>query len=441
MIWIIYGVVVLVLSGLIGLHLGRFHAAYTEMTGMMAGMTMGMLNGFLLGYAAAGLFGNMFWGNLFGILLGTALGCFFGRAGGLMGIMDGGMGGVMGGSMGAMLMVMLVWPAFMYWTAALLALVYLLGMAGLILIIEQSAPQYAVLHRLLPLFSRAANIRAASQTRRAPIDDYYTFLGVGQDANSEQITTAYLNQLSIADEETVARAERAYSILTDPNRRRVYDTRLAASQAAGDCCPPAPAPAPTQRVRTSATVVAPVATKQPASKPVSRPASRPKRPVKKEPPISWVGGTAAFGIAALLIGWWLFTQGSAGSSAPVTNAFTDNGVALPAEFVQKLEAKAVNVPLATDGKQAINLVVNGDSMSYKPDVIRVKQGTPVHFNLSTEGRDPGCGRFVGLRGLGVHAIANPGEITTLDFTPAQSGIFQINCNMQMMNPGYLIVTE
>ena len=29
----------------------------------------------------------------------------------------------------------------------------------------------------------------------------------------------------------------------------------------------------------------------------------------------------------------------------------------------------------------------------------------------------------------------------MDFTPAQSGIFQINCNMQMMDPGYLIVTQ
>ena len=29
----------------------------------------------------------------------------------------------------------------------------------------------------------------------------------------------------------------------------------------------------------------------------------------------------------------------------------------------------------------------------------------------------------------------------MDFTPAQPGIFQINCGMQMMDPGYLIVTQ
>ncbi len=29
----------------------------------------------------------------------------------------------------------------------------------------------------------------------------------------------------------------------------------------------------------------------------------------------------------------------------------------------------------------------------------------------------------------------------MDFTPTQAGVFQINCGMQMMEPGYLIVTN
>ena len=60
-------------------------------------------------------------------------------------------------------------------------------------------------------------------------------------------------------------------------------------------------------------------------------------------------------------------------------------------------------------RQTLDLVVNGTTMSYKPSVIQVKQGVPVRFNLSVEGRDPGCGRFVGLRGLGEHGIATPGR--------------------------------
>ncbi|MEO8289314.1 MAG: cupredoxin domain-containing protein [Chloroflexota bacterium] len=472
MAWIIYSAAVLIISGVIGLHLGRFREAYTEMTGMMAGMTMGMLNGFVLGYAAAGLFASMFWGNLFGIILGTALGCYFGRAGGLMGIMDGGMGGVMGGSMGAMLMVMLVWPNFIFWTAVLLGLVYLVGMLGLVALIEQSSPEHAALHRVLPMFTRAvaaeateAAALASTPERRAPIEDYYSFLGVTSSSTGAEITAAYLHQLSVADGTSVDKAERAISILTDPVRRKAYDARLAQSQAAGDCCPPprrkrteaavstvSPALAQAVGITAAAYVSNPAAGQSARNKPANESAlaarrrTRPdtvrrQKPAQKEAPISWVGGVAAFVIAFMLLGWWLFNQGQALSNAANNGVFTDNGAALPAEFVQKLQTQAVVAPLSTGGTQAIDVVVNGDSMSYKPSVIKVKQGTPVQFRLSVQGRDPGCGRFVGIRGLGAHGIANPGENTTLDFTPTQSGVFQINCNMQMMNPGYLIVTN
>ncbi len=82
MTWIVYALVVLGVSIVIGLHLGRFRIAYTEMSGMMLGMAMGMLNGFLLGYAAAAFSSSMFWGNLLGMLLGLGLGIYYGRSGG-----------------------------------------------------------------------------------------------------------------------------------------------------------------------------------------------------------------------------------------------------------------------------------------------------------------------------------------------------------------------
>jgi len=466
MAWIILGIIVLLMSGLIGLHLGRFREAYTEMTSMMAGMIMGMLNGFLLGYAAAGLFNSMFWGNLFGIVLGTSIGCYFGRAGGLMGMMDGGMGGVMGGSMGAMLLLMLVWPQYIAWTAGLLALVYLVGMAGLVALIEKSAPEQAARHILLPLFTRATPagqppLQAAS-IRRAPIDDYYLFLGIGHDATGEQITSAYLEQLSIADQETVARAERAYSTLTDPNRRRAYDARLSASIARGDCCPP-PRREPAAPVAAAVAVAAtpqsqPHITRRPTAK-IAAPSSRPpsknssaRQPVggrrssdvgrpSNEPPISWVGVVAALCIATTLLIWWLFAQGHAATGTPASPAAAGNASALSPAVVQRLESQAVTVPVASDGRQTLDFVVNGTSRSYKPSVIKVKQGVPVRFNITVEGADPGCGRYVGMKGLGVHAIASPGESVPMDFTPAQTGIFQINCDMQMMDPGYVIVTE
>ncbi|HET9496654.1 MAG TPA: cupredoxin domain-containing protein [Chloroflexia bacterium] len=481
--WLIYGAVVIVISVLIGLHLGRFREAYTEMTGMMAGMTMGMLNGFLLGYTAAAITGSMFWGNLFGMLLGTALGAYYGRAGGLMGIMDGAMGGVMGGSMGAMLLVMLVWPPFIMWTAALLAVVYIAGMAGLVALIEKSAPEHAAFHKVLPMFARAVSNEVREQSARtasgpAYFDDYYTFLGVDRDATPDEITNAYLEQLSLADEATVARAERAYSILTDPVRRRAYNTRLDSHIAAGDCCPPgqkkpvtrAAASASTPAEKAPAAVAAEVPARRKATAQVQAQtpvttAAQSRQPQKasarkhqaqgknrartpqREAPISWVGGVAALVTATVVLIYWLAGMGSTpvssgAQSGFANNAFTASGRALPAEFVKQLEAQAVPAQVSADGTtQTLDMAVNGDVMSYNPKVIRIKKGVPTNINLSVQGRDPGCGRYVAIEGMGAHGIATPGQVSQMSFTPQEEGVFQINCNMQMMDPGYVIVAQ
>src|SRR5687768_4997638 len=241
MAWILYGAVVLITSGVIGLHLGKFRDAFTDMTGMMAGMTVGILNRFVLGYVAGAAASSMFWGNLIGVLLGLALGAYFGRAGALMGVMDGAMGGVMGGSMGAMLAVMVIFPTYgLFWTALLLGLIYIAGMVGLVVLIEQSAPEHAALHRLLPVFTRAVAVEAAEEAARSrssaarplPIEDYYALLALDTDASSGEINDAYLAKLAVAAASDLPQLERAIAILSDPTRRRAYDARLRA------CCPP-----------------------------------------------------------------------------------------------------------------------------------------------------------------------------------------------------------
>jgi plastocyanin domain-containing protein len=35
----------------------------------------------------------------------------------------------------------------------------------------------------------------------------------------------------------------------------------------------------------------------------------------------------------------------------------------------------------------------------------------------------------------------PGEVTSMEFTPTEVGTFEINCGMNMMEPGYVIVTQ
>ncbi len=244
MIWILYAVVVLILSGIIGRHLGRFQEACTEMTGMMAGMTMGMLNGFVLGFCAAAALNSMFWGNFFGILLGLTLGLYFGRGGGLMGIMDGAMGGIMGGSMGAMLAVMVQFPAWGQGaTAVLLGAIYVAGMIGLVVLIEQRAPDHAHLQRLAPLFTRTAAEEPETTTLQpasaAPgLVNYYEMFDLPVQATTREIALAYHAYSADADAPAHALADVALATLCDPASRARYDRELAVAAGRGECCPP-----------------------------------------------------------------------------------------------------------------------------------------------------------------------------------------------------------
>lgn len=443
--WIAFLLLVLGISAVVGRHVGRFQDACTEMTGMMAGMTMGMLNGFVLGYAAAAATGNMFWGNVIGIGLGLTLGAYYGLGGGLMGVMDGAMGGLMGGSMGAMLAVMVAAPEWaQIATGGLLGLIYLAGMAGLIVLIEQRAPQYADLHRLAPLFARGGpgpdEDDAEFEGTGSPVDgpvNYYELFDIPVRASIDRIVAAYTAYVASADAGGKTLAQTALGTLTNPEARARYDRELALAAGLDECCPPPRRSTPaTSRPPVAAAAPATVIHPQPAP---ARPAVRPQaRPAAAPAPASKEASSPAFNwriavvVAPILV--------AAGFVVLTGNPFAAPSAAA-GPGLSALQAQAVTAPVGPDGVQTLDLVVNGTTMSYKPSVIQVKQGVPVRFNLSVEGRDPGCGRFVGLRGLGEHGIATPGQVTAFQFTPQQTGQFEINCSMNMMRPGYLIVTQ
>jgi plastocyanin len=447
--WIAFLVMVLGISGGVGWHLGRFQDACTEMTGMMAGMTMGMLNGFVLGFAAAAATGSMFWGNVIGIGLGLTLGGYYGRGGGLMGVMDGTMGGLMGGSMGAMLAVMVAAPEWaQIATGALLALIYLVGMVALIVLIEQRAPQYAGLHRLAPLFARFGPALEeddaefeVSDAQPDGLVNYYELFDIPVRASIDRIVAAYTAYVAGADAEAKPLAQTALGRLTNPEARARYDRELTLAAGLDECCPPPrrSSPAPTSAsgaARTATTTAAPprAATAPQYSAPIVRPQARPAAARRAAPhtPAPLFNWRIAVVVTPILVAaGFVLLSGNPFAAAPAA-AGPDLSV---------LQAQAVTVPVGPDGVQTLDLVVNGTTMSYKPSVIQVKQGLPVRFNLSVEGRDPGCGRFVGLRGLGEHGIATPGEVTAFEFTPQQTGKFEINCSMNMMRPGYLLVTQ
>ena len=147
----------------------------------------------------------------------------------------------MGGSMGAMLAVMVAFPHdAQFWTAILLGVLYVAGMIGLVVLIEQSAPGHSALHRLAPMFTRAVAKEVAEETERASrarrdskgtakgserrIVDYYALLGVTTDATKEEISEAYLETIDSADEAEAPRIERALAVLTDPQKRQSYES-------------------------------------------------------------------------------------------------------------------------------------------------------------------------------------------------------------------------
>src|SRR5687768_12711146 len=391
--WLPYGLVVLAISGAVGMHLGKFREAYTEMTGMMAGMAMGMLNGFLLGFAVAAASASMFWGNLFGILLGLAMGVYFGRAGGLMGMLDGGMGGVMGGSMGAMLAVMLFPPYFVLWTALLLSALYLVGMSGLVVLIERSDLRHAALHRTLPWLARAMaeeaehradDIRQTTADRidgKARLADYYALLGLARDASAEVVSDAYLDALAASSAEESARLERAYAILSDPQKRAAYDRSLPAADGPGDCCPPprkksspatesastaspsrkstAAIPARSSRSTAKHTTV----TMAPSARSTQLRKAKRQANQKQESPVSWIGGMAVGVAAVFLAAWWITSGGNPTSNAANQVWEPQMGhVTGPVDVDRaQLDAQAVSAVAGADGVQTLDFVVNGDN--------------------------------------------------------------------------------
>jgi hypothetical protein len=523
--WILYIIMIVLVTGAVGLHLRRFPAAYTEMLGMMTGMTMGMMGGFTLGYAAALVTQSMFWGNLFGILLGVFIGLYFGQPGGLMGAMDGGMAGFMAGAMGAMLAVMLRYPeAALLWTAGLLTVLYAGAVVLLIALVEQRAPEQAALHlvaRWFPAPPRAAADPPSAGRAGDPkpgLVNYYELLGIPVKANGPEVATAYSRYIAIATEEGQQAAEAARATLANPAARARYDQALALASGREACCAPPRrsvpgsavyvATAPLLPARATPLAAAPVGTTVARTRPTPRPpapsaglavaarptqttpppAGRPKGsplraaavvpvmtatappPPRRQPqrddqglprrrvapprggqggsqsrasarrgnlgrlPVAVVGAVLLIGLSILGLRPTLNAPGAPAANNTVAGVSStpDSRPAGPAPVV---------AALAADGVQTADLVVDGDTFSYQPRVIQVKQGMPVRLNLKTTGRDPGCARLVTIRGLGVQGRATPGQVVPFEFTPRQAGTYEINCGMSMMQPGTLIVTQ
>jgi sulfite exporter TauE/SafE len=89
-----------------------------------------------------------------------------------------------------------------------------------------------------------------------------------------------------------------------------------------------------------------------------------------------------------------------------------------------------------DGKQVVPMEVS--AMGYAPDVIFVKKGIPVDWEIYG-GQKLGCGSTLVVPAFGLREPIYPGE-NQIAFTPTQTGSFPFTCSMGMLK-GTLVVTN
>jgi len=113
----------------------------------------------------------------------------------------------------------------------------------------------------------------------------------------------------------------------------------------------------------------------------------------------------------------------AGINVNLASAFKSNG-----------SAQTSSAPTAqiVDGKQIVKMSVNG--YSYSPSQFTVVQGVPVEWQIDGA-RAAGCGQVLVMPTLGITKYLSPQDITTITFTPTETGTIPFNCSMGMMTRG------
>lgn len=98
--------------------------------------------------------------------------------------------------------------------------------------------------------------------------------------------------------------------------------------------------------------------------------------------------------------------------------------------------EAVSAGVTEAGVQQIKVTVKG---GYSPDVIVVKQGTPVRLDFYRD-ETAACSEQVLFPDFGIARDLPAFKTTAVEFLPDKSGEFTFTCGMNMMR-GKLIVEE
>lgn len=88
--------------------------------------------------------------------------------------------------------------------------------------------------------------------------------------------------------------------------------------------------------------------------------------------------------------------------------------------------------LIIDGKQIVKMSVKG--YKYTPNKFTIVAGVPVEWQIDGAGA-VGCGQVLVMPTLGISKYLSPQGITTITFTPIETGTIPFNCSMGMMTRG------
>lgn len=129
------------------------------------------------------------------------------------------------------------------------------------------------------------------------------------------------------------------------------------------------------------------------------------------------------GALVIVLGLWNIQNGFTVAGYPLS--FPD----LSSRTGSVAAASDAGAPSVVDGKQVIKMAVGDSNAPYDPDVLTVKAGIPVRWEINGV-NVAGCISYLQSRKLGIGIQLRPG-LNVVEFTPPAPGSYLFSCSMGM----------
>jgi sulfite exporter TauE/SafE/copper chaperone CopZ/plastocyanin domain-containing protein len=130
-------------------------------------------------------------------------------------------------------------------------------------------------------------------------------------------------------------------------------------------------------------------------------------------------------VVVITLGFWNIQNGLLLTGVDVS----PSALLLGDEPIQSAAATPIEI---VGGKQIVNMKVSG--LTYSPSKFTIQAGIPVEWRI--DGREArGCAQVLVARGIGVTKFLSREKITTIAFTPKETGSIPFRCSMAMTTRG------